>query len=252
VTDFATVDAGDGRELVAMMDATDAWPAVQAARRSVLDRAAPGAGSLVVDVGSGPGTFGALAARLGTTAVDVDVSLTMLRAARRRGAGRPLLGDISQLAVRDRCAHLVRTERVLQWTTDPVRGLAELRRITARGGWLAVTDTDWGTLVVDHPDRSVTERVAAAALRWVPHPRFARELPRSYDRLELDAVTIRHDTVVLTAWDPDDPAQHDGPPGLPLRAIALRDADAVDALADCARDGEFHAELTLVTALGRA
>jgi hypothetical protein len=69
----------------------------------------------------------------------------------------------------------------------------------------------------------------------------------------------RADTVVITAWDPDDPAQRDGPPGLPLRSIAA--AAAADergalehdlaVLADDARNGGFHARLVLVTVAAR-
>ena len=42
-----------------MMDATDAWTAVRAARTWVCDTVGVGTGHLVVDLGSGPGTFGA-------------------------------------------------------------------------------------------------------------------------------------------------------------------------------------------------
>jgi ubiquinone/menaquinone biosynthesis C-methylase UbiE len=142
VTDFAAVDAGDARELVAMMDATDAWLQVRAVREWVLDRSAVSAGALVVDVGCGPGTFGATAVARGATAIDVDASLTMVHAARRRGARHAVRGDVSRLALRDTCAHLVRAERVLQWTADPMGALHELRRVTTPNGCLAVTDTD--------------------------------------------------------------------------------------------------------------
>jgi hypothetical protein len=69
----------------------------------------------------------------------------------------------------------------------------------------------------------------------------------------------RADVVVITDWDPDDPAQRDGPPGLPLRAIAAAgpdgergapDADLI-ALATAARAGDFYASLTLVTVVAR-
>ena len=94
----------------------------------------------------------------------------MLDEARRRHSrARVLLGDVATLPVRDRAADLVHTERVLQWTIDPVAALAELLRTAAPGGWLAVTDTDWGTFAVDHPDPSAAERLRAAALEWVPH-----------------------------------------------------------------------------------
>lgn len=150
-------------------------------------------------------------------------------------------------------------ERVLQWTPDPGAALAELHRATAPGGWTAVTDTDWGTLTVDHRDPSATERLAAAALRWVPHPRFAYGLPEAMTALGVTQVRVRTDTVVVTAWDPDDPTQRDGPPGLPLRSIAVAaeecDRGALErdlrVLADEARGGGFHATLVLVTVAAR-
>src|SRR5690349_2849556 len=101
-------------------------------------------------------------------ATDVDNSVVMLGETRRRRAGaRPLLADLSGLPLRSGAARLVRAERVLQWTQDPRAVLTELWRVTAPGGWMAVTDTDWGTLVVDHLGPAAGDRLAAAALRWV-------------------------------------------------------------------------------------
>ncbi len=58
--------------------------------------------------------------------------------------------------------------------------------------------------------------------------------------------------MTIAAWDPEDFAQHDGPPGLPLHSIAGEHASDLDAVADAARNGAFRAEVTLVTALGRS
>jgi hypothetical protein len=123
--------------------------------------------------------------------------------------------------------------------------------VTAPGGWLAVTDTDWGTLRVDHPEPSASARLAEAALRWVPHPRVARELSSIVAALGLGDVRVRHDTAMITAWDPDDPAQHDGPPGLPLHSIAGDHIADLEPVVELARTGRFRAKVTLVTALGR-
>jgi SAM-dependent methyltransferase len=99
VTDFAAVDAGAARALVAMMDATDAWSAVCAARDWVLRQVALDGDAVVVDVGCGPGTFAASAPGL---AVDLDVSAAMLRETRRRRAtARAVLGDVTRLPVGD-------------------------------------------------------------------------------------------------------------------------------------------------------
>jgi hypothetical protein len=72
-------------------------------------------------------------------------------------------------------------------------------------------------------------------------------------------VHARADTVTIEAWDPDDPAQHDGPPGLPLHSIAAGGAPAdqlalaedLAVLAEHARRGQFAAALTLVTVMAR-
>jgi SAM-dependent methyltransferase len=249
VTDFAAVDAGDARDLVAMMDATDAWPAVRAARAWVLEQVALDERSVVVDAGCGPGTFGA---SVSGYAVDVDRSLVMLDEARRRRADACfVLADVARLPLRDGIAALVRIERVLQWAADPGTALLELRRVAAPGGSLAVTDTDWGTFTVDHPDPAAADRLADAALEWVPHARLARDLASMLAALGATDVRTRHDTVTTTAWDPDDPAQYDGPPGLPLHSIAGGHAADLAPIASRARVGEFKAEVSLVTVVAR-
>ncbi len=151
--DFATVDTGDTGALVAMMDATDRWPAVTDARAWVLGQVDVDVDVVVVDAGCGPGTFGSAVAASGAVVVDVDVSVVMLEEVRRRRRdARCVVGDLAHLPLRTGTARLVRAERVLQWTPDPRAALAELHRVTAPGGWTAVTDTDWGTFAVDHRD----------------------------------------------------------------------------------------------------
>ena len=250
MTDFAAVDAGDARDLVAMMDATDAWPAVHAARAWVFEQVALTTDALVVDAGCGPGTFGATVQRAGARAIDVDVSRVMaLETRRRRADALAVVGDACRLPVRDGAARLVRAERMLQWSAEPARVLAELLRVTAVSGWIAVTDTDWGTFSVDHPDAAVVERFAAGALGWVPHPRLARDLPSALAALGAHDVRLRRDTMAFDAWDPDDPLQRAGPPGLPLRDVCP--AVDVDAVAERARTGEFRAAVTMVTVVAR-
>jgi SAM-dependent methyltransferase len=251
---FSDVDAADAAELVAMMDATDGWAAVQAARAWVLEQAGPGGRSL--DVGSGPGTFHASAGPA-WTGVDLDPALVMLRADRhRRSSVLAVRGDGAALPFPAGAFGLVHAERVLQWSPHPEVLLDELVRVTAPSGTVAVTDTDWSTLAVDHPDPDAARRLTDAALTWVTSPTFARSVPRHVADRGL-VVSARADAVVLDAWDPDAPGQADGPPGLPLRTIAAAAgpggpaAHDVDELAALARTGRFLATLTLVTTVGR-
>lgn len=260
---FRDVDGSEATTLVAMMDATDAWPAVRAARTWIVEQVAPAGRELerVVDVGSGPGTFNSMA-RSASRTVDVDRSQVMARAARsRHHRTDAVVADAHDLPLGDAVGELVHTERMLQWLDRPEDALAELVRVTAPGGWLAVTDTDWSTFVVGPPSDAAPGAVAdwaGAALRWVPHGRFAASLPGRFVDFGLTDVRTRTDRAVLAAWDPGAPDQFDGPPGLPLRSIAgaaAVDPDAwsaeLDRLAAAALAGTFCAELTLVTVLGR-
>jgi ubiquinone/menaquinone biosynthesis C-methylase UbiE len=262
---FRDVDASDGDALVAMMDATDAWPAVQTAREWIREATAGRAGAprRVLDLGSGPGTF-----NVGTDAgctVDVDRSMVMSRTARVRHASTlAVVADMAAVPIADGSADLVHIERALQWSADPDAALTEAARLVAVDGWLAVTDTDWRTFTVDVAASSSSygagdrDAWARAALRWVPHGHLAPELPERLMALGLVDLEQRRDRVVLTDWDPDDRSQHDGPPGLPLRAIAAAGGPhaaalsvQVDELVELARAGSFRAELDLVSVVGR-
>lgn len=258
---FSDVDSAAVDPLVEMMAATDAWPAVRAARRWTLDRVtgAEASGPLL-DVGCGPGTFGASARADGWATVEMDRSVAMLGELRRRRGVTPVaVADVAGLPVRDASAGLVRGERVLQWTDDPDAGLVELCRVAAPGGWVAVTDTDWSTFAVDAPEAWMSQALADAALGWVPHPTFATTVAERLRRLGAVELHERSDRVDLTRWDPDDPAQLDGPPGLPLHSIAAgatpehreRAQQAVDEVARAASAGSFGASLTIVTVLAR-
>ena len=257
--DFAAVDAAASEEagaadhLVAMMRATDAWPPVRELREWVLTVTGVVPGGVVIDVGSGAGTFARLAAARGATTVDVDASVVMLDAVRGTRPGAAVIrASIVELPFPSPArSALVRVERVLQWTTDPGAALREVWRVVPPGSWLAITDTDWGSFTLEHDDEALVARMTAAAGAWVRHPRLAVDLPRRVARLGPTTVEHRVDTVVIDEWDPDDPAQRAGPPGLPLRSIAPECPADVDVLAAAARSGHFRATLDLVTVVAR-
>jgi SAM-dependent methyltransferase len=257
---FSRVDSQESAPLVAMMDATDAWTAVGDARTWVLERSDHPTDLPVLDVGCGPGTFAAMARPSGRFAIDLDRSAAMVQTAVERHPGAPgVVADVLRLPFGDGAAGLVRCERVLQWTEDPGAALDELWRVTAPGGHLAVTDTDWGTFRVVVPGPGTAAPLAEAALGWVPHPRLATSLAERLAGLGGAQVDARVDRVTVVRWDPDDPSQRDGPPGLPLHSIAAGASAAgrgaaervVDALADAARDGRFEASLDIVTVIAR-
>lgn len=253
---FRDVDTSADRSLVAMMDATDAWPAVRTARQWLHESVRVRLGRVPirsVDLGCGPGTFHTTSGAAAT--IDIDRSHTMVRSVRdRHPTTLAVVGDVERLGLADGVADLVHVERVLQWLDDPAQAMREAIRVVRPGGCVSVTDTDWSTLSVDDPTSPASRELSAAALWWVPHPTLAASLPTSLAEHVVD-VEVRHDVVRLTSWDPDVVDQHDGPPGLPLRTIAAAAGGSVssagiDELASAARAGRFRAELTLVTVLG--
>ncbi|KOG85322.1 ubiquinone biosynthesis methyltransferase UbiE, partial [Streptomyces varsoviensis] len=114
----------------------------------------------VLDVGCGPGTITAdlaeLVPRGSVTGLEAAPGvLEQARAvARERGLDNVdfTVGDVHELAFPDDSFSVVHAHQVLQHVGDPVRALAEMRRVCAPGGIVAVRDADY------------------AAMTWYPQP----------------------------------------------------------------------------------
>jgi demethylmenaquinone methyltransferase/2-methoxy-6-polyprenyl-1,4-benzoquinol methylase len=119
-------------------------------------------GSLVVDVGCGPGELCLELARRGHRAVGVDVSEGMLRAA----VGTPVrvLGDGTALPLAGRSVDGVTCGFALRNVVDPDLLLAEVGRVLRPGGRLAlleVAEPAWG------PARAVHRGYFHHVVPWV-------------------------------------------------------------------------------------
>lgn len=115
------------------------------ANRWMIDLLEVGAGDRVLDVGCGPGLAVAYAAAADSRAVGVDASPTMVRhagrrnrAAIRRGGVEIHRADAHRLPFPDASFTKVGSLNSLQFWADPHEGLAELHRVLAPGGRVAV------------------------------------------------------------------------------------------------------------------
>ncbi|MEA5118907.1 MAG: methyltransferase domain-containing protein [Propionicimonas sp.] len=103
----------------------------------------------LLDVGAGPGTITADLAELvgSVTATEIDESVLALSRAEIASRGltnvRFAVQDVHQLSYPDDSFDVVHAHQVLQHVADPVRALAELRRVTRPGGVVAVRDSDY-------------------------------------------------------------------------------------------------------------
>jgi len=114
-------------------------PGGEAATEALLDRAAVGEGTRLLDVGCGGGHALVLARERGARAVGVD---------RDPGGEGVLRGEMTRLPIDSGSVDAVLAECVL-CLSDLDRGLAEARRVLAPGGRLALSDV---TVEGDPPD----------------------------------------------------------------------------------------------------
>jgi SAM-dependent methyltransferase len=112
-------------------------------------------GLSLLDVGCGPGTItvdlGRRVAPASVIGVDreraVIAEATRLLEAGNLGNVQFKPGDVYSLEFDDQSFDVVHAHQVLQHLTDPVAALVEMRRVTRRGGIVAVRDSDYGGFV---------------------------------------------------------------------------------------------------------
>jgi SAM-dependent methyltransferase len=99
-------------------------------------------GRLVLDVGGGPGYFGAAFRAAGATYVSVDADLGELSAAGRPGPGT-VLGSGLALPVRDDAVDVCYSSNVLEHVPSPEWMADEMLRVTRPGGVVFLSWTTW-------------------------------------------------------------------------------------------------------------
>lgn len=103
----------------------------------------------LLDIGAGPGTITADLAELTGRVTATEISDEILSITRREIANRGLTNvafevqDIHRLTFPDEFFDVVHAHQVLQHVSDPVRALREARRVTKKGGIVAVRDADF-------------------------------------------------------------------------------------------------------------
>jgi ubiquinone/menaquinone biosynthesis C-methylase UbiE len=189
---------------VRVMESRGRAPAQARLRRRFLRFCRIAPGWRVVEVGSGTGVVARdVAALVGPRGrvIGVDRSRVLLAAARRRareeGLERRLafrLGDAAALPLpsgRFDCALAV---TVLLHVARPRAMLRELARVTRPGGVVALQDQDFGTQVLDHPDRALTRRILEGVTgRLYREPYSGRTLVRRLTELGLERVRLLAD-----------------------------------------------------------
>ena len=129
-------------------------------------------GHTVLDVGCGPGTDTIHLAHLvgqSGRVVGLDYDNEMIAKANQRaleegvhGWVKHEQGDATSLLFSNATFDSCRSERLFQHLIYPERALFEMARVTKSNGWVAVLDTDWGTLSINSSDAELERRIVQA------------------------------------------------------------------------------------------
>ena len=153
----------------------------------------------MLEVGCGTGVVAReLARRVGPRGrvTGIDPSVVLIREARRlakkNGLARRLSFEVmdgAALEFPDGSFDTTLAVTVLLHVAEPGRVLREMVRVTRPGGLVGVQDQDFGSLVIDHPDRRLTRKILETyAMRIYNDPWSGRTMFGTLRRLGLQKV----------------------------------------------------------------
>jgi SAM-dependent methyltransferase len=176
------------------------------ARRAVIAATGITTGTRVLDVGCGSGEFLAMVDALGAPASGADPALRMLELARLRATAADVRhGSAESLPWAARSFDVVTAFNALQFAEDTDEALAEIVRVTAPGGLVAVSNWAEGAL----NDLDTIEAALADAAGDEPLPDGDLRLAGGLEQLLVDGgiESVRADLVAVT-WDVGDEDTH--------------------------------------------
>jgi SAM-dependent methyltransferase len=135
------------------------------------------------------------------TVTGVDMNSELIAVARQSAGGDErlhfALGDVRSLELTDESFDGCRADRVLQHLGDPERALREMRRVLVHNGCIVIADTDWDTLTVDAPNRSLTRTIIHHFADSIPQPWMGRQLPALCKRAGFQVKRIEAATLIF-------------------------------------------------------
>ena len=192
-------------------------------RELILDMLRPRKGELILDAGSGTGIFTEEFIARGAGVVGLDISFAMLRRAAERNAtlaSRGVAADMAHLPFGDNAFDKTVSVTAIEFIADAKRAVAELFRVTKRGGIIVVATLNslspWADrrLADARHDRSsvfnrVVFRSPAELLALSPVPGICRtavhfgkdDPPTDWERIEREGRGSERGAFVAARWE---------------------------------------------------
>ena len=204
-----------------------------------------------LDVGAGTGSDAhEHAVGSGSTWWLVDRSIAMARRA------RAVTADVRALPFASETFDGCRADRVLQYLPDAAAAIAEMARVTLRGGRVVVADPDYDTQVVEVDDQDLARRIRRFRRDQARgNGAFAHRALGAFRRAGLVDVAVEARTLLVR-----DPTDVDNVMGLADWAHFAADAGTIapdeparwrNQLAAAARDDRFLYAVTFFLTAGR-
>lgn len=135
----------------------------------------------------------------------IDLDDSTLQTARERAAAAGVqidfqVGDLASMPYADDAMDVVRSDRVFQHLERPAAVLKEMIRVTKPGGRVIGIDVDWGSLIIDHPQVELTEKICDFARDHHINGRSGRQLRRLFLEHGLKEVQGYADAVCVPDW----------------------------------------------------
>jgi len=204
---FAKVDkTNDAGSFVQYLDLIHSIPFFQECKARSYQNLALYPGDSVLEIGCGNGIdIQKLAGCVGTsgTAVGIDISSTMLKSARKNSESLDcspgfLLCDGLHLAFPDATFHGVRSDRVIQHTSDPIAALKEIARVTRPSGTVVIFEPDWGTYTLWPGEREICRTVMNFWCDNIPSGQVGRVLYAAFTDAGLENIDVHPYTLTIT------------------------------------------------------
>jgi ubiquinone/menaquinone biosynthesis C-methylase UbiE len=262
LTEFGKIDqTADPAVFIGFLDAACAEASFQAYKRRLIELLEVGDGKRFLDLGCGTGDDACAMARLvgaSGRVVGVDNSRAMIAEAERRAAatGLPVefhVADGLQLPFPAASFDGCQADRSLMHVPDPRQVLAEMARVTRPGGRVVVFEVDFGTVVLDTPEREAARKLIDTWCDSLRDGWLGRRMPRLFRDVGLEEVGVLPHTLTLTP-----------PLALPILGAAtvaravergtltpMEGQSWLDHLGELERSGQFFSTLTGYLVVGR-